>query len=303
MKKAVIFFIFLLTSNNGFGMQHNEIPRLRPSFAEASKGFQQGSCGRAKPVDDFRDYEHNAEKIKEFYRLNHTHQTFNFVLAQKEKYKNLNKLRMDIWQAMDVLDTIIDESDPDLSLPQSMHAFQTAEKLRKDGHPRWLILTGLIHDLGKILTLFGEPQWAVVGDTFPVGCAYSDKVVFSSSFQDNPDINNPAFQTQYGIYEPHCGFNNILMSWGHDEYLFTVMKNYLPEEALYIIRYHSFYAAHRAGAYDYLMNEYDQSMMPLLKLFSNYDLYSKSSETINVPELLPYYQELVAEFFPEELSW
>ena len=37
----------------------------------------------------------------------------------------------------------------------------------------WFVLVGLIHDLGKVLCLFGEPQWAVVGDTFPVGCAFS----------------------------------------------------------------------------------------------------------------------------------
>src|SRR5690349_23199945 len=38
---------------------------------------------------------------------------------------------------------------------------------------RSMILTGFVHDLGKILCLWGEPQWAVVGDTFPTGCAYS----------------------------------------------------------------------------------------------------------------------------------
>jgi inositol oxygenase len=110
-------------------------------------------------------------------------------------------------------------------------------------------------------------------------------------------------QTQFGIYSPHCGLNNVLMSWGHDEYLYQVVKNYLPEQALYIIRYHSFYAAHKEGAYDYLMDDYDKSMMQWLQLFSNYDLYSKSSEPINSAELLPYYQELVAEYFPEQLNW
>ena len=42
----------------------------------------------------------------------------------------------------------------------------------------WLILTGLIHDLGKILALKGEPQWAVVGDTFITGCQPASHVVF-----------------------------------------------------------------------------------------------------------------------------
>ena len=39
----------------------------------------------------------------------------------------------------------------------------------------WFHLTGFIHDLGKLLLLpqFGAlPQWAVVGDTFPVGCRF-----------------------------------------------------------------------------------------------------------------------------------
>ena len=78
---------------------------------------------------------------------------------------------MGIWEAMEFLNTLVDDSDPDTDLSQIEHLMQTAEAIRADGHPRWFILTGLIHDLGKILCLWGEPQWAVVGDTFPVGCA------------------------------------------------------------------------------------------------------------------------------------
>ena len=285
-KNNILLNIYLLTSTTTFTQETYTV------------------ISHEKNSEEFRDYENNASPtVKEFYRLNHTHQTFDFVLRQKAKYAALDKLEMGVWEAMNILDTIIDESDPDLSLPQSVHAFQTAEKLRQDGHPRWLILVGLIHDLGKVLTLFNEPQWAVVGDTFPVGCAYSNKLIFLSCFQQNPDINNPELQTIYGIYTPNCGFENVYMSWGHDEYLYTVVKNYLPEQALYIIRYHSFYAAHKEGAYEYLMNDYDRSMLPWLKLFSQYDLYSKSSEPIDSAELLPYYQELVAEYFPKTIKW
>lgn len=266
--------------------------------------FQLSTCQAPKNTEDFRDYETNVSAtVKQFYLMNHTYQTLEFVKAQKTKYAPLNRLRMSIWDAFAVLDTIIDDSDPDTSAPQSVHAFQTAEQLRKDGHPRWLILTGLIHDLGKVLMLFDEPQWAVVGDTFPVGCQYSSKIIFAPYFNHNPDIHNSNLQTKYGIYTPNCGLNNVHMSWGHDEYLYSVVKNYLPEQALYIIRYHSFYAAHKENEYDYLMDDYDKSMMKWLKLFSSYDLYSKSSEPINSAELLPYYKELVAEYFPQELYW
>ena len=64
---------------------------------------------------------------------------------------------------------------------------RTAEAIRADGHPDWFVLTGFIHDMGKVLCLFGEPQWAVVGDTFPVGCAYADSIVFKDFFAANPD--------------------------------------------------------------------------------------------------------------------
>lgn len=254
--------------------------------------------------DSYRIYDETTPAhVREFYRKNHTHQTLDFVLRKKEEYASLNKIKMGIWEALEHLDQLVDESDPDLDLPQSYHCFQTAEELRKEGQPRWLILTGFIHDLGKILTLFGEPQWAVVGDTFPVGCAFSDKIVFSEFFKENPDKNHILYGDQYGIYYPNCGFDNLHMSWGHDEYLYQVVKDYLPKEAAYIIRYHSFYPAHREGAYDYFMNDYDREMLPLLAKFSDYDLYSKSPEKLDIEALKPYYEELVAEFLPEKLNW
>ena len=93
------------------------------------------------------------------------------------------------------------------------------------------------------------------------------------------------------------------MSWGHDEYLFHVMEEYLPEEALYMIRYHSFYAGHRHEQYDYLMNDHDREMFDWVRKFNPYDLYTKSHQRPNVDQLRPYYEELVSEFFPEKLNW
>lgn len=93
-------------------------------------------------------------------------------------------------------------------------------------------------------------------------------------FKKNPDYNNPAFNTKYGVYSERCGLNNVLMSWGHDDYMYLVclqtsiyVSTYLfidhynkifnwpiwhvqvakennttlPSAALFIIRYHSFY--------------------------------------------------------------
>ena len=166
-----------------------------------------------------------------------------------------------------------------------------------------MILAGFVHDLGKVLCLAGEPQWAVVGDTFPVGCAFSEKIVFPELFAANPDTREPAYSTPNGIYAEGCGLDAVHMSWGHDEYLYHVLRPYLPEPALYVIRYHSFYAAHREGAYTHLMDERDRALMEVVREFNPYDLYSKSAERPDPAALRPYYEELVAEFLPPRLDW
>jgi inositol oxygenase len=204
---------------------------------------------------------------------------------------------------MEYLNTLVDDSDPDTDLTQIEHLLQTSEAIRADGHPRWFILTGLIHDLGKILCLFGEPQWAVVGDTFPVGCAFSDKIVFPEYFADNPDRNVPAYQAPLGIYEERCGLDKVHLSWGHDEYLYHAVKDYLPLEGLYMIRYHSFYPWHAEGAYAPLMDDQDRKMFKWVRAFNPYDLYSKAAKRPDVATLKPFYEELIAEYFPPVLDW
>jgi inositol oxygenase len=257
-----------------------------------------------KRKEEFRDYRAGARPgVREFYRLNHGHQTLDFVRARKAEYLPPRRRRMGVWEAMEFLNTLVDDSDPDTDLSQIEHLLQAAEAIRADVHPRWFILTGLIHDLGKVLCLFGEPQWAVVGDTFPLGCAFSEKVVFPEFFADNPDARVSAYQTACGIYEPGCGLDRVHLSWGHDEYLYQVTKDYLPEPALYMIRYHSFYAAHREGAYDHLMSDHDRAMFAWVRAFNPYDLYSKSAARPDVAALRPFYEGLIAEYFPPALAW
>ncbi|MBS1791542.1 MAG: inositol oxygenase [Acidobacteria bacterium] len=275
---------------------------IHPNFipADASSPF----LSTISDTEHFRNYE-AAERdcVKELYRENHTNQTLEFVLAKKAEYSKLDKLQMGIWEALDKMNSFVDDSDPDLALPQITHALQTAEAIRQDGHPRWFILAGLIHDLGKVLYLFDEPQWAVVGDTFPVGCAYSDKIVYHELFADNPDFHNPKYQTPNGIYDAGCGLDILHLSWGHDEYLYLVTKDYLPKEAQWMLRYHSCYPIHREGAYQHLLNQHDEETLKWVRAFNPYDLYSKCEVEPNAAELRPFYEELVAEFFPAKINW
>jgi inositol oxygenase len=257
-----------------------------------------------KKQEEFRKYDDSTPPgVREFYRLNHTHQTVDFVRRKKQQYLAKQRGLMSIWEALDYLNTLVDESDPDTDLSQIEHNLQTAEAIRRDGHPRWFVLAGFIHDLGKLLCLYGEPQWAVVGDTFPVGCAYSGQIVFPEFFRDNPDSKNPRYQSRLGIYSEGCGLDHVDLSWGHDEYLYHVVKDHLPEPALYMIRYHSFYPGHREGAYDYLLNHRDREMFEWVRKFNPYDLYSKGSDRPKLEELRPYYADLIAEYFPDKIAW
>lgn len=257
-----------------------------------------------KDKSEFRNYDDPArDTVREFYRLNHERQTLVFARAKREEYARLDKRRMGIWEAAEYLNTLVDDSDPDTDATQIQHLLQTSEAIRADGHPRWFVLAGFVHDLGKILCLYGEPQWAVVGDTFPLGCSFSDKIVYPQYFEANPDAAIPEYSSSLGVYEEGCGLDAVTMSWGHDEYMYLVAKDYLPEPALYMLRYHSFYAAHREGAYDRLMNARDREMFRWVKAFNPYDLYSKSPVLPDMNELRPYYEELVAEFFPDNLAW
>ncbi|KAL1956768.1 hypothetical protein VTO42DRAFT_6822 [Malbranchea cinnamomea] len=255
----------------------------------------------------FRQYQDACDRVKDFYREQHERQTVACNLKAWNAFRSEVRARMSVWDAIEKLNTLIDESDPDTSLSQIHHLLQTAEALRRDGKPRWMQLVGLIHDLGKLLYLFGaEGQWDVVGNSFPVGCAFDKRINYPQTFANNPDTHDEVYNTKYGIYYPNCGLDNVMLSWGHDEYLYHVVKSQstLPPEGLAIIRYHSFYPWHSAGAYTHLMNEHDHKMLKAVKEFNLYDLYSKADDAPDVEKLKPYYLELIDEFSPEKIiNW
>nr|XP_053637022.1 inositol oxygenase-like isoform X2 [Cherax quadricarinatus] len=248
------------------------------------------------------------QQVKQTYLNMHTHQSVEYVKSKLSEWGNCNKFEATIFEALEKLNDLIDESDPDVNIPNIVHAFQTAECIRK-AYPNddWFHLTGLIHDLGKVMAFYGEPQWSIVGDTFAVGCEFPDSIVYRhSTFHNNPDLNNPKFNTKYGIYQPNCGLQNVYISWGHDEYMYQVLKHNkctLPEEAFYIIRFHSLYPWHSCGDYMHLCDNYDLKMLPWVREFNKFDLYTKKEESPNTEELKPYYQSLIDKYCPGKLKW
>jgi inositol oxygenase len=257
-----------------------------PAF-DAASGFD-----TEKDKSTFRQYENACDRVKNFYAEQHAKQTVAHNLAAREHFYSPARQRteMSIWEAMEKLNTLIDDSDPDTELSQIQHLLQSAEAIRRDGKPRWMQLTGLIHDLGKLMLFFDDccqGQWDVVGDTFPVGCRFDERCIYPETFKANPDFRHELYSTQHGIYQPGCGMNQLLMSWGHDEFLYLVLKDQstLPREALAMVRFHSFYPWHKEGAYKQFMAGGDEALLNAVRAFNPYDLYSKSDDVPKVEEL------------------
>jgi inositol oxygenase len=206
------------------------------------------------------------------------------------------------------LNNLIDVSDPDLDLPNVQHLIQSAEAIRAEGRPDWMQLAGLIHDLGKIMFLWGSDedgtsqaeQWGMVGDVFVVGCKLPDSCVYPEFNALNPDMSDERYNTTEGIYDKGCGLDNLDLAWGHDEYLYQVLNNHvenkLPEEAMVMIRYHSFYPWHTGGSYSELLNDKDQEYLKLIKDFNKYDLYTKSQKIYDLDDVRDYYQPIAEKY-------
>ena len=103
----------------------------------------------------------------------------------------------------------------------------------------------MIHDLGKIIFKKGcdldgtslNKQHSIVGDTFILGCPIPDSIVYSefnifNKFHLNNNLNdnlNKNYEDlseneKLGIYKRNCGFDKIKCSFGHDEYLYQLLK-------------------------------------------------------------------------------
>lgn len=250
-----------------------------------------------------RDYAHAPARVRAFYRAHNRRQTYEWARAKEAEYARLDRARLSAWDVLEQLERTTDASDPDTEASQLEHALQTAERARRSGQPEWLVLVALLHDAGKILESFGEPDWAVVGDTFPLGCAFQEAVIFAHEFEHNPDASEPRFATPCGIYEPGCGLDAVQFCFGHDAYLERVLRDHLPEEALYVIRYHSFYAQHQERAYDHLCNARDRALMRWVRRFQPLDLYSKADASVDGQALRERYRELCERWLPHPLRW
>lgn len=264
-------------------------------------------------MKDKRDY--NSDKIpevKRHYENMRKYQSIKYYYRMFEKWTKFDKAELNLYEIFDMLDDYVDCSDPDINIPNRYHAFQTAEAMRKNEEPEWFQLVGLIHDIGKIMVNIGgldsdgqsnRNQWGVSGDTFILGTELPNSLVLSEYNHNYKDVNVP--------YPDSIGITNVKWSWGHDEYLYLVLKNHytnnnetienLPPIALDIIRLHSAYVWHSEEEYTNLMKPEDITRLEWVRKFNKYDLYTKKQEYPIVD--LKYYEILFNKFIGKTLKF
>jgi inositol oxygenase len=258
----------------------------------------------------------NIDVVKDQYCKARMYQSVEYVERMHQKYFTFNNI-LSFDEIIENLSKYIDLSDPDINLPNMYHLFQTADGLRRDNKPKWMEFVGFIHDMGKIIHLWGcdedgtsmTEQWGTVGDTFLVGCPKPDTLVYPEFNELSPEKcyneDEDVLSNTYGIYQKHCGLDNCIVSFGHDEYMYKILRCngcIIPEEGYYIIRFHSMYCYHSGEAYICLMNEKDKEMLPFVQEFQKYDLYTKQNIEMPIEDLIDRYREMWLEFMPNGLE-
>lgn len=296
------------------------MPEIQLDFQGIKTNEKADECFRVYTVSD------SPVRVVEHYHDMRRFQTVDFYNKMEIKYDFSDgkfRRKMTIMEAFQELENYVDASDPDLDLPNLLHLLQTAEGIRRVGHPDWLQLTGLLHDMGKIMFLWGTgedgqdgynpngKQWALGGDTFVVGCEIpEDAVVFPEFNKLNPDMNDSRYNTKNGMYEEHCGLDKLKFAWGHDEYMYRMLVANdckIPQAGLDMIRYHSAYPMHDKGAYKHLLRPEDEERLDWIRLFNKFDLYTKDENNdlrTSIDELLDYYTKLLDKYgLGGELKW
>jgi len=70
--------------------------------------------------EEFRNYKESAlqDRVSKFYTQQHLVQTFDVVSKINAQFADAPVIEMTIMEALDLLDTLVDESDPDLDAGQ-----------------------------------------------------------------------------------------------------------------------------------------------------------------------------------------
>ncbi|MHC4180925.1 MAG: inositol oxygenase family protein, partial [Planctomycetota bacterium] len=198
-------------------------------------------------------------------------QTKETVQALKAKYESpiLGKFR--VWELLQQLAVCIDPTDTSLyCTSQYMHVCQIVAAMEEDGElDETMLLVALLHDLGKIAMLEGEPPEHVVCHISPIEAL-----------------------------EPGAGLEKVTFQFGHDEIAYSRFKDHVPEDVAWALRYHSTVLGKSEPYMNARDHEYEKR---ILTTFRKYDQGTKSPANLPAHTTLDRFRDFVESYFPNPI--
>src|SRR5580765_173807 len=95
----------------------------------------------AKTKEEFRNYETpGRDTVREFYRLNHTYQTYDFVQQKRAEFLGFDKKEMSVWEAFDLVHQLGDDIVLDTHHDQLQPLVATSGPARVDELPGSMVV-------------------------------------------------------------------------------------------------------------------------------------------------------------------
>ena len=217
-------------------------------------------------ADQMHAYFGRAQLIED----RHERQTAETVAMLRRKYATPVLGDVRVWELVELLAQCIDPSDGRLfGASQQFHVLQMLDAMERDGVDADFLLAALVHDIGKVLLLFGEDPANVVCMTRPIGTA-----------------------------EPGTGLDHAALQWNHDEFGYSRLVDHVPEHLAWLVRFHSI-----APECEPLMDARDRDYFErYLSRFAYYDHETKTPFSLPARRIGDY-RELVEEAFPKPIRF
>ncbi len=200
----------------------------------------------ARIVEQNRRFHDAYTRDAEMIRARHGAQTLAEASALRAKYAQPVFGEIPVWSLVEKLARVIDPCDDRLyCTSQEVHVLQIIDAMETDGMAsEEFVLAAMLHDIGKVVLLEGEPAENVV---------YMNEVLLAGA--------------------PGAGLAACTLQWSCDDLTWSRLRHHLPPHVAWLIRYHG--VQHdRCAAF---MSAQDRDWAArYLEPFQSYDLCSKS---------------------------
>jgi hypothetical protein len=176
-----------------------------------------------------------------------------------------------VWDLIERLGQCVDPTDLRLyCASQLIHLQQILATMEHNGvEDRELLLLALVHDLGKVLLLNNELPEFVVGGNTPVA-----------------------------IDENGTGLDRVIYQFGHGEFIYSRLKDHMPESVAFAARYHNVYQLD--AAVPYMTPREREFTDRLLRPFRRYDNGVVSAYYLPKVDMSKY-RALIEDTFPQPI--